>query len=48
MVQAWIFLKTRSLAVVILLHSVSNLFINLQRVTLLCYPDFVRGLFLVN
>jgi membrane protease YdiL (CAAX protease family) len=48
MVQAWIFLKTRSLAVVILLHSVSNLFINLQRVILLCYPDFVRGLFLVN
>ena len=46
--QAWIFLKTRSLAVVILLHGVSNLFMNLQRVILLCYPDYVRGLFTAN
>jgi len=45
MMLAWIFLKTRSLVVVALLHSVTNLFENVGNVILLCYPDLVRGLF---
>ena len=48
MVLGWVFLKTRSLAVVISLHSVDNLFVNVQRAIMLCHPDFVRGLFLAG
>jgi membrane protease YdiL (CAAX protease family) len=48
MLWAWIFLKTRSLFVVIILHCVANALWSLQELILLCYPDFVRSLFVGN
>jgi membrane protease YdiL (CAAX protease family) len=41
---AWVFLKSRSLIVPVVLHSLNNLHVNLANWVLLAHPDFVHDL----